>query len=109
VAPVDSQVLDRGLGLDLLLDIQRRRLDHQVAPVLLNLAAPDKLRVKVAIAPYVSDGAGSLLLALEHRLILGGRDIQPRDFVVCQGLDGSDYWLFRHATRPLPYATARAL
>jgi hypothetical protein len=43
-----EQVVDQHLGVDLLLDVERRRVDDEVAPVLLILAAPDELRVEVA-------------------------------------------------------------
>ena len=38
--------------MDLLLDVERRRMDDEVAPVLLVLAAPDELRIEVAVAGY---------------------------------------------------------
>jgi hypothetical protein len=41
--------------VDLLLDEERRRRDDQVGPVLLVLAAPDELRVEVAVAALVGD------------------------------------------------------
>ena len=39
------QVVDDRLGVDLLLDVERRRLHDEVGPVLPVLAAPDELRV----------------------------------------------------------------
>jgi hypothetical protein len=36
------QIVDQHLGVHLLLDVQRRRVHHQVGPVLLVLAAPDE-------------------------------------------------------------------
>ena len=45
-----QQVVDQHLRVDLLLDVERRRVDDEVAPVLLVLAAPDELRVEVAVA-----------------------------------------------------------
>ena len=39
------QAVDDRLGVDLLLDVDRRRIDHEVRPVLRVLAAPDELRV----------------------------------------------------------------
>lgn len=44
------QVVDQRLGMHLLLDVERRGVHHQIGPVLLILAAPDELRVQVAIA-----------------------------------------------------------
>jgi hypothetical protein len=48
-----QQVVDQHLGVDLLLDVERRGVDDEVRPVLLILAAPDQLRVQVAVAPLV--------------------------------------------------------
>ena len=39
------EIVDDRLGVDLLLNIQRRRLHDEIGPVLPILAAPDKLRV----------------------------------------------------------------
>jgi hypothetical protein len=50
-----QQVVDQRLRVDLLLDVERRRLDDEVTPVLLVLAAPDELRVQVAVALFVGD------------------------------------------------------
>jgi hypothetical protein len=47
--------------VDLLLDVERRRVDDEIAPVLLVLAAPDELRVEVAVAALVGDADGVLL------------------------------------------------
>jgi hypothetical protein len=44
-----QEVVDEGLGVDLLLDVEGRGLDDEVAPVLLVLAAPDELGVEVAV------------------------------------------------------------
>ena len=57
-----QQVVDQHLGVDLLLDVERRRVDDEVAPVLLILAAPDELRVEVAVAALVGDADRGLLL-----------------------------------------------
>jgi hypothetical protein len=45
VAAFAQQVVDQRLGMDLLLDIERRCMDNQIRPVLLILAAPNKLRI----------------------------------------------------------------
>ena len=39
--------------MDFFLDIERRSVDDEVAPILLILAAPDELRIEVAVAPLV--------------------------------------------------------
>ena len=57
------EVVDQRLGVDLLLDVERRRMDDEVAPVLLVLAAPDELRVEVAVAALVGDADGRTVFA----------------------------------------------
>src|SRR5271168_3061546 len=61
--------------MHLLLDVERRRLDDQVGPVLLVLAAPDELRVEVAVAPVIGEPDRCLVLLVHDRLELGRRDI----------------------------------
>jgi hypothetical protein len=56
-----DQVVDQSLGVDLLLNIEGRSLDDEVGPVLLVLAAPDELRVEVAVAALVGEPQGGLL------------------------------------------------
>src|SRR5712691_9275938 len=75
--------------MDLLLDVERRGVDDEVAPILLVLAAPDELRVQVAVAPLVGQAHRVPRLLLEHRLVLGGRDVLARGLVVAEGFDGS--------------------
>ena len=83
-----QQVVDQHLGMDLFLDVERRRVDDEVAPVLLVLAAPDELRVEVAVAALVGHADRALLLLLQHRLVFGGRDVLARRLVVLERLDG---------------------
>ena len=55
VPALPAQVVDERLRVDLLLDVERRRLHDEVGPILRVLAAPDELRVKVSVAPLVGD------------------------------------------------------
>src|SRR5712692_1788092 len=73
--------------MDLLLDVERRRLGDQVAPVLLVLAAPDELGVEVAVAPLVGDAQRLFRLLLDDGLVLGGRDVPARRLLVSKGID----------------------
>jgi len=50
LARAAAQVVDQRLGVHFLLDVERRRGDHQVAPVGAVLAAPYQLRVEVGVA-----------------------------------------------------------
>ena len=68
----------RTFGMDLLLDVERRRVHDQVGPVLLVLAAPDELRVEVAVAPLVGHADRVLLVLPHHGLKLGSGNILPR-------------------------------
>jgi hypothetical protein len=78
---------DEHLGVDLFLDVQRRRVDDEIAPVLLVLPAPDKLGIEIGIA-RVAEQPRLLVLLLHDGLLLGGGDVLPLGFVVLQGLDG---------------------
>ena len=72
-----QQIVDQHLGLHLFLDVERRRVDDQVAPVLLVLAAPDELRVEVAVAALVGDADRVLLLLLHDGLIFRRGNVLP--------------------------------
>lgn len=74
--------------MNLFLNVKRRGVDNEVAPILFILSAPDELRVKVTIAPLISDAHGVLLLALQDRLELRRGDILPLGFIVLKGLNG---------------------
>src|SRR5438876_4358778 len=87
-----QQVVDQHLGMDLLLDVERRRLDDEVAPVLLVLAAPDELRVEIAVAPLVSGAPRLFRLLLDDGLVLGGRDVLALRLFVLDGLDALAGW-----------------
>ena len=45
-----QQIVDEDLRVNLLLDVERWRVDDEVAPVLLILSAPNELRVEVGVA-----------------------------------------------------------
>jgi hypothetical protein len=65
------------------LDVERRRVDDEVTPVLLVLAAPDKLRIEIGIA-RIPDRLGLFLLLLNYGLVLGRRNIFALGLIVCQ-------------------------
>ena len=83
-----QQVVDQHLGVDLLLDVERRRVDDEIAPVLLVLAAPDELGIEVAVAAVVGHAHRVLLLLLQHGLVLGCGNILPLGLVVLERFDG---------------------
>ena len=74
--------------MDSFLDVERRGVDDEVAPVLLVLAAPDELRVEVANAPFVGHTHGILLRLLQRGLVFGRGDLLARGLVVLEGFDG---------------------
>ena len=86
-------------GMDLLLDIKRRRVDDEIAPVLLVLAAPDQLRIEVSVARIV-DLFRVLLLLLQYGLEFSRGNVFPLGFIVREdfdrlfrcGLSGHDYF-----------------
>ena len=94
-----QQVVDQHLGVHLFLDVERRGVHHQIGPVLLILAAPDQLRVQVAVAGLLfvrQFGAAArvahlhrgLIVFLHHRLVFGGGDVLAGGLVVGEGFDG---------------------
>ena len=88
IAPAKLTIQDdQRLGVHLLLDVQGRRLNDEVRPVLGVLAAPDELRVEVAVAPLVGHLDGVQLLVPHDRLILRGGDVLAVLALVGQGLD----------------------
>ena len=74
--------------MNLLLDVDRRRLDNEIAPVLLILAAPDQLRIEIAVPAFVGNSNWSLFLLLQDRLVFGSRDVLPLGVFVADGFDG---------------------
>ena len=98
LARVAQQVVDEHLRMDFFLDVKRRGVDDEVAPVLLVFSAPDELRVEVAIAARSARASG-LLFLLQDGLVFRRRDVLPLRFVVHQRLDGflALVWLLGHA------------
>ena len=89
LARLPQQIVDQHLGMDLLLDVERRRVDDEVAPVLLVLAAPDELRVEVAVAALVGDADRALLApSASTDWIFRRRNVLARRLVVRERLDG---------------------
>ena len=64
------EIVDQNLWMDFLLDVERRRVHHQVRPVGIVLAAPDQLRVKVTVAPLVGEADRRALVVRKNRLKL---------------------------------------
>src|SRR5436309_634899 len=85
--------------MNLFLDVDRCRLDNEIAPVLLILTAPDQLWIEVAVPAFVCHADRGLFLLLQHRLVLGGWNVLPLGFLVPDRLDGFialGRLLFRH-------------
>jgi hypothetical protein len=70
------QIIDQHLGVDFLLDVKWRHVDHQIGPVLLFLAAPNQLPIEIGVS-RVSYRHGLPLVVLLHRLIFDRRNVLP--------------------------------
>ena len=91
-----TQIVDKNLGMNLLLDIERRRRHNQIGPVLFVLAAPNQLRVQIAVTALVGHSNRCLLVRPHHRLIFSRRNVLARCFVVRQRLDCLRWFFFGH-------------
>ena len=62
------------------------------------LAAPDELRVEVAVAALIGDLDGIAVVLRNHRLVLGPGDIRAFGLAVGDGCDDfgfAGFWSFR--------------
>ena len=82
-----TQVVDQHLGMHLLLDVERRRRNNQIGPVLLVLASPNELRIEVAVPPLVGHADRALLLGAHHRLKLSRGYVLARSLLVRKCFD----------------------
>jgi hypothetical protein len=83
-----EEVVNEDLGMDLFLDVKRRRGHDEVGPVGNVLATPDELRVEVAVAAFVGDLDGGFVLRPHEGLVFGGGEVLAPGVVVAQGGDG---------------------
>jgi len=89
------------LGVDFFLYVERRGVDDKVAPVLLVLAAPDELRIEVAVAALVGHAHRILLFLLQDGLVFGGGDVLPLGLVVLERFDRlGGGWFLCHSFYP---------
>lgn len=68
-----QQIVDQYFGVNLFLNIQWRRMNDQVRPILLIFAAPNQLRIEITVAAFISYSDGVLLILTHDRLIFNGR------------------------------------
>ena len=73
-----EQIIDQDFGMHFLLDVERRRLDDEVAPILVVLPSPDKLRIEVRIARIAH---------LFPREVLGRRNVATLVVLMREGFD----------------------
>src|SRR5665213_444370 len=84
------------------LDVERRRVDDEFAPVLFILAAPDELGVKVAVAAFIGDAENLFEFLLLDGLIFGGGDVFAVIGLMGEGFDGLlDGGFLGHVCDPL--------
>ena len=69
--------------MNFFLDVKRRRVDDEIAPVLLILPAPDELWIEVGVARILYR-LGLFFLFLKNGLVLGRRDVFALGLIVCQ-------------------------
>jgi hypothetical protein len=69
---------------------------HQIGPVLLVLAAPDQLRVQVAVAALVCDADRALLLLLHHGLEFSAVGMFLREASSCVSVSTVFFFSFGH-------------
>ena len=96
-----EQVGDQRLRVHLLLDEERRYLHHEVRPVLLVLAAPDELRVEIAVAAFVGDLDRPPVAFGHHGFVLGGGDVLARCLPVGEVLHALRSSFRHRVTTPL--------
>jgi hypothetical protein len=95
--------------MDLFLDVERRRVYHQLTPILLVLAAPDELRIEISVAHHLflfepahtsilSDFDGLILLLLQNGLVFGSRNIFSFRFVVLERFNSLLWRCLGHGT-----------
>jgi len=94
-----EEIVDQDFGMDFFLDVEGRRLNDEVGPILLIFAAPDELRIEIAVAlhffffearrgAFVGDGDGSGFFLFQDGLEFGGGNVLPLVVVVLEGFDG---------------------
>src|SRR5437879_11510090 len=71
-----EQFVNEHLRLHLFLDVERRGVDDEVAPVLLILAAPDELRIEVAVTSLVGHAYRVLIVFLQDGLVFRSGDVR---------------------------------
>src|SRR3984893_6246797 len=80
------QILDQRLGVNFLLNIDRRRGNEQRLAILLILAAPDELRIEIGIA-RIAQNLHRLVVVRHKALIFRSRDVDALRRVVTIALD----------------------
>ena len=82
-----KKIVDQHLRMNLFLNIERRGIDNEIAPVLLIFPTPGELGVKISV-PWIPDRPWSGIVWPEHGLMLGGGDVLPLGIVVRDRFDG---------------------
>ena len=73
--------------MNLFLNVERRGVDNEIAPVLLILPTPDKLGVEIGVT-WILHRPWLGIVWSEHGLMLGGGDVLPLGLVVPDRFDG---------------------
>ena len=72
-----EQVIDQRFGMHFFLNIERGGIHHEVGPVLLVFAAPDQLRIEIAIAAGIRDLDRTAIIMLDNGFHFRRRNIRP--------------------------------
>ena len=82
-----KEIVDQYLRMNLFLNVERRGVDNEIAPVLLILPTPDKLGVEIGV-PWILHRPWRGIVWSEHGLMLGRWNVLPLGLVVRDCFDG---------------------
>ena len=78
---LQKEIVDQHLRMNPFLNVERRGVDNEIAPVLLILTTPDELGVEIGV-PWILHRPCPGIVWSEHGLMLGGGDVLPLGLVV---------------------------
>jgi len=82
-----AQIIHQHLRVHFFLNVKRRGLHHEIGFVLHLLAAPDELRIQIAVPSFHRHAHRRLLGLGQHGLIFRRGDVLARGVFVLEGFD----------------------